>query len=113
MRKALAALDQGVHLLLIDFFPPGGRDPQGIHGALWERLAGEEYRLPPGKDRTLAAYSAGAVKTAYVEPVGVGDSLSEMPLFLSEDFYIQVPLEPAYQDDFRGTPRIYQEVLQV
>ncbi len=31
--KAVAALDGGVHLLLVDVHPPGPRDPQGIHGA--------------------------------------------------------------------------------
>ena len=33
---------------------------------------------------TLAAYSAGPVKTAYVEPAAVGDLLPEMPLFLED-----------------------------
>ena len=31
---------------------------------------------------TLAAYDAGPPTVAYVEPVGVGDVLPDMPLFL-------------------------------
>src|SRR5262249_30986472 len=31
--KALAALGQEIHLLLVDLHPPSPRDPQGIHGA--------------------------------------------------------------------------------
>src|SRR5262249_40572942 len=32
--KAREALAAGIHLLLIDLFPPSVRDPQGIHGAV-------------------------------------------------------------------------------
>src|SRR5947209_3789469 len=32
--KAVAALDGGVHLLLVDVHPPGPRDPHGIHAAV-------------------------------------------------------------------------------
>jgi hypothetical protein len=34
--KAEDALRHGIHLLLIDLFPPGARDPNGVHSALWE-----------------------------------------------------------------------------
>ena len=78
-----------------------------------ERLIGEVwYRPSKGKDRTLAAYSGGSVKTAYVEPIGVGDLLSEMPLFLSEERYVNVPLEETYQASYVGLPRIYRELLE-
>ena len=63
------------------------------HGTVWGELTGEDY-APPVEfaDRTLAAYSAGAVKTAYVEPVAVGQMLRDMPLFLTPDEgYIEVP----------------------
>src|SRR5437016_5994167 len=36
--KALAALELGVHLLLVDLFPPGPFDPSGLHGALRQGL---------------------------------------------------------------------------
>src|SRR5205823_5200732 len=43
--KAVAALDSGVHLLLIDVHPPGPRDPNGIHGALLNEIGAEDYVL--------------------------------------------------------------------
>lgn len=95
--KALGALRQGIHLLILDLYPPGVRDPQGIHGVLWSRLTGEEYVQPADAPLTLAAYSAGTVKTAYVEPVRVGQALPPMPLFLTPEGYIEVPLEETYQ----------------
>jgi len=29
---------QGIHLLVIDLFPPGQRDPQGLHKAIWDEF---------------------------------------------------------------------------
>jgi hypothetical protein len=110
--KALAALGRGIHLLLIDLHPPGPRDPQGIHGVLWREVAGDPYEPPGGKPLTLVAYAAGAVKTAYVEPLAVGDALPDMPLFLTPELYVNVPLERTYQDAYEGVPRLYRGVLE-
>ncbi len=114
MNKSLAALGRGVHLLVLDVYPPTPRDPGGFHDSLWERLTGGGYDPPAGVDRTLAAYSAGPVKTAYVEPVAVGQVLRDMPLFLSHDGegYIEVPLESTYQAAYSGVPRRYRATLE-
>ena len=111
VNKSLAALRRGIHLLLIDPQPPSPRDPQGLHSALWTKLTGKGYHPPPGKDRTLAAYVAGLGNTAYVEPIAIGQTLPEMPLFLSKDRYINVPLEATYQAAYEGVPRLYRKIL--
>jgi hypothetical protein len=111
LNKAVAALTQGIHLLLIDLFPPGPRDPQGIHGALWEELMGQAHDQPAGRPLTLAAYPAGMF-TAYVEPTAVGDPLIDMPLFLAPGHYINVPLEATYQASYAGVPRFYRDLLE-
>ncbi len=113
LNKAVAALRQGYHLLLIDLSPPGSRDPQGIHGALWAELGGNPNVAPPEKPLTLAAYSAGPKKKAYVEPVAVGDLLTPMPLFLTPFTYVPVPLEETYQAAYRGVPHRWREVLEL
>ena len=46
-RKAVEFLEAGVHLLIVDLFPPGRRDPQGIHKVIWDRLHDEPFALPP------------------------------------------------------------------
>jgi len=109
--KAAAALVRGYHLLLVDLQPPGPRDPQGIHGALWEEIGDDSYEAPPDKPLTLAAYSAGPVKTAYVEPIAVGDVLPDMPLFLGPETYVSLPLEATYQAAWRGVPRRWHSDL--
>jgi hypothetical protein len=110
--KALAALKQGIHLLLIDLYPSTARDPQGVHGSLWGCLTGEPYTPPDDAPLTQAAYSSGPVKTAYVEPIAVGQQLPAMPLFLTPDGYIEAPLEATYQAAYAGVPRFYRNALE-
>jgi hypothetical protein len=112
VEKAASALFQGLHLLIVDLFPTGPRDPQGIHGAIWQEVCDDAYRQPPGQPLTLVSYSAGLVKTAYVEPVAVGDSLTDMPLFLDPEHYVEVPLEATYQAAYRGVPQRWKAVLE-
>jgi hypothetical protein len=111
LEKAVAALAQGYHLLLIDLQPPHRRDPQGVHGALWGEICDDSYVAPSDKPLTLAAYSAGPVKKAYVTPIAVGDPLPDMPLFLTPGTYIYVPLEATYHEAWRGVPQRWRSVL--
>ena len=74
-----------IHLLILDLIPRTRRDPNGIHGATWEALTDEEYKAPPGKPLTLAAYEADMGVRAFVEPMAVGNALLETPLFLNND----------------------------
>src|SRR5262249_45479923 len=110
--KVAAALFQGYHLLILDLQPPTPRDPQGIHGAIWEEIEDDSYRAPPDKPLTLVAYDAGEPKTAYVEPVAVGEPLPDMPLFLESGYYISVPLEQTYQAAFQSVPQRCRPVLE-
>lgn len=110
--KAVSALLAGYHLLIIDLHPPGRFDPQGIHGAIWEQFDSHPYLRSPAKPLTLAAYTASSPHKAYVEPIAVGDSLPEMPLFLDVDWYVPMPLEETYQAAFRTFPDRWQQVLE-
>jgi hypothetical protein len=112
VEKAAAALVRGYHLLLLDLHPPTPRDPHGIHGALWEEIGEEAYMSPADKPLTLAAYSAGPVIRAYVEPFAVGDALRDMPLFLAPESYVSVPLEATYQAAWRGVPKRWRAELE-
>src|SRR5437588_1850008 len=76
--KAVAALEQGIHLLLVDLFPPGRYDPAGIHGAVWEYFDNQPYDLPPGEPFTLASYTGRSAPDLYLEHLAVGHELPEM-----------------------------------
>jgi hypothetical protein len=103
-RKAVEPLQAGVHLLVVDLFPPSRRDPEGIHKVIWDRLRDEPFTLPPDKPLTVAAYAAGTEIVAYVEPVAVGDSLPDMPVFLTAERYAPCPLESTYQTAWEQFP---------
>ncbi len=109
--KAVDSLARGYHLLLIDLHPRTKRDPEGIHPVIWAEVDGPEMPIPADKPLTLAAYDAGPDLTAYVEPVAVGDTLIDMPLFLAPEQYVSVPLEATYLAAYRGVPRRFREVL--
>jgi hypothetical protein len=103
-RKAVEFLQAGVHLLIVDLFPPGRRDPQGIHKVIWDRLRDEPFTLPSDKPLTVVTYAAGTETVAYVEPVAVGDPLPDMPVFLTTDRYVPCPLEATYQTAWEQFP---------
>lgn len=111
LKKVTEAVYHGIHLLLVDPFPPTRRDPQGIHGAIWSELGDDNYVAPPEKPLTQASYAADLPWRAYVEPLAVGNALAEMPLFLTPKFYVNVPLERTYQAAYRCVPRRWKEVL--
>jgi hypothetical protein len=112
VEKAHESLFRGYHLLVADLFPPGPREPNGIHGAIWSGLSDEPFTLPSDEPLTLVAYSAGQRKRAYIEPTAVGRALIDMPLFLTPERYINVPLEATYLAAYRGVPRKWKAVLE-
>jgi Protein of unknown function (DUF4058) len=64
VEKTSDLIAQGVHLLVIDLFPPSTRDPQGIHKAIWDEFVEEDFALPADQRLTLAAYDAGPPPSA-------------------------------------------------
>ena len=112
VKKSAELIRQNVHLLIIDLFPPTPRDPQGIHKAVWDEFVEEDFDLPPNKPLTLAAYDAGPPRVAYVESIGVGDQLPEMPLFLRPEVYVPAPLEATYATTWSVFPNALKGLLE-
>ena len=112
LNKLEEAVLHGIHLLVVDLFPPGKRDPVGLHSALLARL-GDEAEGPPSRTPlTLASYVADVPVRAYWEYVAIGSVLPPMPLFLDPGVYIETPLETTYQTAWKSTPAPYREALE-
>jgi hypothetical protein len=112
VEKSADLIRHGIHLMVVDLFPPGKRDPHGIHKAIWDQFEEVELELPADKPLTLASYDAGPDYVAYVEFVGVRDELPDMPLFLKPDVYVPTPLQPTYQAAWNAFPNPVKGLLE-
>jgi Protein of unknown function (DUF4058) len=112
--KAVDALDAGIHLVVVDLFPPGPHDPQGMPGAVRQRLVESDAAcpLPAGAPLSLASYVAGPGVDIYSEQLAVGGVLPEMPLFLNIERYVNLPLESTYAAAYQGMPAFWRDVLE-
>jgi hypothetical protein len=110
--KAFDLIEERIHLLIVDPFPPGPRDPNGIHCAIWGEVEGDSFQPPPDKPLTLVAYECDAITRAYIEPIAVCDPLPNMPLFLQPNGCVMVPLEACYETAFKFMPRRWRVVLE-
>lgn len=109
-RKARDALAAGIHLLIVDLFPPGPRGPQGIHPVIWGPT-NDEFSPVPDKPLTCAAYLGAPSFEAFIEPIAVGDELPNMPLFLSTEKYVLVPLDRTYSQAVAGMAAYWRDVI--
>ena len=110
--KVYQFLRNEIHLLILDLFPPTRRDPNGVHGAIWDAICEEPFSLPTDKPLTFVAYEMADAAVAYIEPAAVGDRLPDMPLFLEPGGHVLVPLEATYQTAWQRVPQRWRRVLE-
>lgn len=60
---------------------------------------------------TAAAYVGGTVVDAFVAHFAVGEAIPPMPLFLTRENYVYIPLEESYRVAWEDVPPQYQERL--
>jgi hypothetical protein len=111
VQKAEQALRSGVHLLIVDLFPPTTRDPDGIHRAIWGEGCEGDFPLPKGKRLTCVSYVGYPLAEVYLEPVAVGDKLPEMLVFVTRETYIKLPLEKTHRSAWDAVPSVWQDEL--
>ncbi len=108
----MEAIYRGYHMLIVDLFPSGLRDPHRIHEAIWSEIVNDRVELHSNEPLTLVSYASGPTKHAYIEPTAINHALIDMPLLLIHDRYIPVPLEETYLAAYHGVPRRWRVVLQ-
>jgi hypothetical protein len=109
--KAMAALNDGYHALVIDLLPPARHDPAGINALIWEYLNADLWQGPSDRQLSCVSYCAKAPVTAYIEPLAVGMRLTDMPLFLTPEHYVNIPLEETYMAAWQGIPERWRRVI--
>ncbi len=111
--KLLGILDLGVHLAVIDPFPPTPRDPDGVHATLWRRLRRRQpFHLPDGHPLCASSYRADDERvTAFIQPFAVGGPVPPLPLYVAPGLYVTLPLEATYQTAFARVPARWRDRL--
>ena len=112
IEKLSEALDRRCHLMVIDLHHPQTHDPRGVHAAFWEFVQGTAHGVTEDQPLGVSSYRAGDVPVAYFEPVGIGQTLPDMPLFLTEQHYIELPLEQTYLTAWRGTGAPWRQFME-
>ena len=112
VEKTVQFLQAGIHVLVVDLFPPTPRDPQGIHQAIWDEIGDEPFSFPPGKDRLLVSYETGEDRIANIEPLALGERACEMSLCLTSGLHVPVPLESTYQATWDASPEVFRLAVE-
>ncbi len=113
--KSASLIQSGINLLIVDPFPPTVRDPNGVPALVWEQLEGEcDFKLPNAQTLTVSSYQAEPQweRKAYIEPLEVGDPLPDMPLFIVDHRYIDLPLEATYLETWSKLPIQVQSAVE-
>lgn len=113
--KSVQLLRQGTHVLVIDPFPPSSRDPRGVHAAVWKELTGKPFVPPRDKPLTVVSYAALGANTfkAHVEPLAVGDRLPVIPLHLTDEYHVPLPLEATCRAAWAGFPAALRALVGI
>jgi hypothetical protein len=114
-RNVNLLLDERVHLLLIDILPPGPVDPDGLPVALSITDHTEVPIVTDEEPYTLLSLhcpDSGDLIRGYANTVARNQPLPEMPLFLSEDYYVNVPLEATYMRAWDELPEPWREIVE-
>ena len=115
-RTVAAALEAGIHCVLIDPFPPTPSAPAGLHGAVAAQI-GVAHAPDPARPLVFAGYRAGGGAgkfldvTAALEPRAVGEPVPTVPLYLDPGWFLPLDLAPSYAAAFRGCPKPVREAL--
>jgi len=112
VERAVVFLRKGIHLLVIDPFPPGEWDPFGMHKVIWNRIGDGDFEFLPEQDRLFVAYCAGKEVAAYVDSLSVGQEVFEMPVFLTETGHVTVPLGSTYSETWNLCPAVFRKAVE-
>lgn len=110
--KMVDFLRHEVNVVVIDPFPPGPRDPEGVHRLIWDEWVGLPVdERPTDKPLTVASFDANG-PVAYIDPVAVGEPWPDAPLFLAPGWYVNIPLERTYQASWQVTPQPIRDLVE-
>jgi len=102
----------GIQVMIIDLFPPGKFDPQGISRGL--QIESDSIVPAVTNDEPLSLVSLRVTDhvSGFVELCAVGQDVPTMPLFLSDERYVNVPLNDSYIQAWSSLPNPWKEIVE-
>jgi len=113
VEKTVSTLSKGVHVVVVDLHPPGAFDADGLHNVIWRELGQTSTTFDPARPLQVVSYVSGGKVKAYIEPLSVGDALPPIPLFLTVEQHVPLPLEKSYRTAFSRLPAHLRRTLEV
>ncbi len=109
--KVQAAVLGGVHVVVIDLFPPTRSAPHGLPSRAWQRFDRSPVVPPPGRLLSLGSFVAKPKPEGFFEVAAVGDELPPFPLYLTDTHYIHLPLADTYAATFAASAPYLRDLL--
>ena len=109
--KLKELIDARVHVAFVDLFPPGPRNPDGLHALLWEHYDDEPFRLVAEAPLAQVSYRATYAPEAFLEPFAVGGTMIEWPVFLNPHEFVLLPLESTYMAAWATMPAYWKHAI--
>ena len=114
VHKVLHTIRRRISVLLVDVNPTGTFDCNGINASIRNLLAPQATPIvDPPRHSTLATYCSDPprsvdIYTEHIEPL---KPLPDMPIFLTPERYVNVPLESTYIEAWNGMPAFWRNVV--
>ncbi len=114
IHKTVHAVRRRVNMLLVDVHETGRFVQNGINACIRNMLSPHSTPIVDRpRSSTLASYCPDPPRSVdiYVEHVAPEMPLPDMPIFLTPDRYVNVPLEATYLEAWNGMPAFWRNVV--
>lgn len=112
IERAVDIVRSGIHAAIIDLFATSDHVSFDVQHEIWRELMPEPLVRPANQPLCAISYRNGWTRTAYVQPSMVGDTLPELPLFISSDTYVPLPLEETYSTAWAALPEAVRRTIE-
>jgi hypothetical protein len=109
--KGEFAIGEGIHLAVIDLFPPTPSAPVGLACGVWQRFEREPIPLPPAQPLSFGSFAAYPRPEAFFEFRAIGEEMPSLPLFIADDYYLKLPLAETYTATFETSAAYLRDLL--
>lgn len=113
--KVVTALDQGIHVVVLDVTGPNAGCPNGLHYDIFQTFE-SEATVDESRPLLFVSYASdpgdgGFGVRSYLDRCAANDPLPQTPLFLQPDRYVTLPLQETYERTIGGLPSFIRDRL--